>query len=288
VDNPYLSVATFNLEGGARSDLLPEVVADGPDLDILFLQEAKSWDADGQRRAFEAEILLRPLGLDRGFLTPSTWGTIHTMVFIRSAKLRPMRHVTQHTPGVCADQIGTLELGIPGLQRLLTVRSVHWRYWSGTERESEAMMLTRFGAPDACAIIAGDCNSLAPDCTFHDPEREPDWPQLPAHKRQHKSLMDDDGTYHSDRRALTRLARAGLVNVGCMAGDVTPTVYEDVDLGQGGRIDHILVSPLLSAAIMAETYRVHSTEVGREASDHCMVSACFDLSRVALPLAVAA
>lgn len=123
--NEQLAVATFNLEAGRRTDLLPDVVAGVPGLDILFLQEAKSWDEDGHRRAFEAEAQLRPLGLDRGFLTPSTWGTVHTMVFIRSGRLRPLRHCTQHTPRVCRDQIGTLELGMLGSGHVLTVRSVH-------------------------------------------------------------------------------------------------------------------------------------------------------------------
>ena len=52
----------------------------------------------------------------------------------------------------------------------LTVRSIQWPHWSGDERLNEALKLTRYAAPDACAVIAGDFNSLYPDCETHVPE----------------------------------------------------------------------------------------------------------------------
>lgn len=141
-------------------------------------------------------------------------------------------------------------------------------------------MLTRYAAPGQHAIIAGDCNSIAPDCPGHQPEREPEWDRLPPHKRHHKSQMTGDGQFRSDRRALARLASAGLANAGCLAGNVTPTVYPDVDSGQGARIDHILVSPALAPAVIPRSYTVHSSQAGRQASDHRMISVQLDLARV--------
>jgi len=175
-----LGIATLNLENGERIDLLPELVAQVPGLDVLMLQEGRGWDCLGQKRRFQAESLLAPMGLDRSFLTRSTRGTLHELVFIRSAGIRPLAHYTPDLPDVFHDQIGAVELLASGLMPPLTVRSVQWPHWSGDARLNEALRLTRYAAPDACAVIAGDFNSLYPDCEAHVPEFEPDWAQLPS------------------------------------------------------------------------------------------------------------
>src|SRR5579859_228570 len=126
-----LVIATLNLENGERVDLLPDLVAEAPRLDVLLLQEGREWDRRGQKRRFQAESLLAPLGLDRSFLTRSTRGTLHELVFIRSARMRPLAHYTPDLPDVFHDQIGAVELLAGGLMAPLTVRSVHWPHWSG-------------------------------------------------------------------------------------------------------------------------------------------------------------
>jgi endonuclease/exonuclease/phosphatase family metal-dependent hydrolase len=281
-----LTVATLNLENGERLDLLPGLVAGVPQLDALLLQEGREWDCRGQERRFRAEGMLAPMGLDRSFLTRSTRSTLHQLVFIRSARLRPVAHYTPDLPDVFHDQAGTVELVADGLMMPLTVRSVHWPHWSGDARLSEALKLTRYAAPGACAVIAGDFNSLYPDCGTHEPEFEPDWARLPPHKRHHKTLppgLRSCGTLASDRRALGTLAEAGLASAGCLAGDMTPTVSAAADQGQGGRIDHILLSPMLARAVVPGSYQVHVSDAGSQASDHRMVSVRLDLTRVKLP-----
>lgn len=278
-----LAIATLNLENGEHVDLLPDLVAEVPQLDLLLLQEGREWDRCGQKRRFQAESLLAPRGLDRSFLTRSTRGTLHELVFIRSARLRPLAHYTPDLPGVFHDQIGAVELLAGGLMTPLTVRSVQWPHWSGDARLNEALKLTRYAAPGACAVIAGDFNSLYPDCQTHEPEFEPDWAQLPPHKRHHKTLspgLRSPGTLVSDRRALTVLAEAGLRNAGCIAGNMTPTVNMETDQGQGGRIDHILLSPMLAGAVVPGSYQVHVSDTGNQASDHRMVSVRLDLAQV--------
>jgi endonuclease/exonuclease/phosphatase family metal-dependent hydrolase len=278
-----LAIATLNLENGERIDLLPDLVAEAPRLDVLLLQEGREWDRRGQKRRFQAESLLAPLGLDRSFLTRSTRGTLHELVFIRSARLRPLEHYTPDLPDVFHDQIGAVELLAGGLMAPLTVRSIHWPHWSGEARLDEALKQTRYGAPGACAVIGGDFNSLYPDCETHAAEFEPDWAQLPPHKRQHKTLppgVRSPGTLVSDRRALTVLAEAGLRSAGCIAGDMTPTVNAAADQGQGGRIDHILLSPMLAGAVVPGSYQVHVSDTGNKASDHRMVSVRLDLAQV--------
>lgn len=234
-----LAIATLNLENGEHIDLLPDLVAAAPQLDVLLLQEGREWDRQGQKRRFQAESMLAPLGLDRSFLTRSTRGTLHELVFIRSARLRPLAHYTPDLPDVFGDQTGDVELLADRLMAPLMVRSVHWPHWSGDARLSEALRLTRYAAPGECAVIGGDFNSLYPDCETHAAEFEPDWAQLPPHKRQHKTLppgLRTPGTLVSDRRALATLAEAGLRSAGCIAGDITPTVNTEADQGQGGRI----------------------------------------------------
>ena len=278
-----LAIATLNLQDGEHIDLLPELAAEVPGLDVLMLQEGREWDRCGQKRRFQAESLLGPMGLDRSFLTRSTRGTLHEVVFIRSARMKPLAHYTPGLPGVFRDQIGSVELLAGGLMPPLTVRSVQWPHWSGDARLNEALRLTRYAAPDVCAVIAGDFNSLYPDCPAHAAEFEPDWARLPLYKRHHKTLppgLRSPGTLVSDRRALAALAEAGLQSAGCLAGDMTPTVNATADHGQGGRIDHILLSPMLACAVVPGSYQVHVSDTGNQASDHRMVSVRLDLTRV--------
>src|ERR1700730_5683730 len=87
-----LGIAPLNRENGERIDLLPELVAQVPGLDVLMLQEGRGWDCLGQKRRFQAESLLAAMGLDRSFLTRTTRGPLHELVFIRSASMRPLAH----------------------------------------------------------------------------------------------------------------------------------------------------------------------------------------------------
>ena len=275
VDGSMLTVATLNLEAGRELGLVPELVSQAGDVDILLFQEGRAFNFDGQALRFRAEELLAPLGLDRSFLTPSTRGLLHELVFVRSARIRPVRHFTPDLPDVFHDQPGWLQMRAEELDGPLWLRSVQWAHWNGDVRLDEAQKLTRYAAPEVAAVIGGDFNSLWPDCPGHEPEFEPDWAALPAHKRQHKTLppgLAPDGRLVSDRRALTVLAQAGFVSAGCAAGDVTVTVNADRDNGQGARIDHITLSPRLAAAVVPGSYRVHVSGLGDRVSDHRLVS----------------
>jgi len=279
-----LTAATLNLESGRELDLLPRLVSQVPGIDILFFQEARAFDFDGQKLRFRAEELHTPLGLDRSALTRSTRGLLHEMIFVRSARIRPLRHFTPDLPDVFHDQAGWVQVRAEGLAVPLWLRSVQWAYWNGDVRLDEAQKLTRFAGPGSAAIIGGDFNSIWPQCPGHDPEFEPDWAALPPHKQQHKTLppgLAPDGRLVSDRRALTVLARSGFASAGCAARDMTVTVNAGIDHGQGARIDHLVLSPPLAAALVPGSYQVHVSDLGNQASDHRMVSSRLDLSRVA-------
>lgn len=278
-----LTVATLNLEDGRELDLLPGLVGQVPDTDILLFQEARSFDSGGQERRFRAEELLAPLGLDRSFLTRSTRGLLHEVIFVRSARIRPVRHFTPDLPDVFHDQAGWVQVRVSGLEPVLHLRSVQWAHWNGDVRLDEAQQLTRYAAPGVAAVIGGDFNSLWPDCPGHEPEFEPDWQVLPPHKRHHKTLppgLGPDGRLVSDRRALTVLAGAGFRSAGCVAADTTVTVNAGIDHGQGARIDHVVLSPLLAAGIVPGSYRVWVSDLGDRASDHRLVSVRLDFSRL--------
>ncbi|MEU4820251.1 hypothetical protein AB0H37_00075 [Actinomadura sp. NPDC023710] len=276
-----LTVATLNLKDGERLDLVPALLAqiDRP-VDILCMQEGKEYDRGGQARRYQAEDLLAPLGPDRGFLTRSTRGTLHELVFVNTARIRPVRHWTPDLPDVFHDQIGWLHLRVDGLEPELAVKSTQWAHWSGDIRLEEAHKLTRYATPGSLAIVAGDFNSIWPDCTgplgvtHH--EFEPNWYTRPLHKRQHKTLPPGarpptGQDLVSDRRALTLLWEAGFRSAGCQADDMTVTVNNDIDDGQGARIDHIVLSHTLARAMVPGSYGVGVSETGDQASDHRLV-----------------
>ena len=278
-----LTVATLNLEEGREVDMLPDVVCLAGDVDLLLFQEGKNYHADGQRQRFRAERLLSSTGLDRSLMTAGTGTAMHTLIFWRASRLQPVAHWNPVWPDVFPGQGGPAEFEVEGLGSALTVMSVHWAYWSGDVRLDQAQKLTRFAAPGVPAIIGGDLNSLWPDCPGHR-EFEPAWDRLPPHKRHHKTLPPGarpGGTLVSDRRALTVFSEAGFTSAGCIAGDMTPTVNDKAGIGQGGRIDHIVLSPALAGCVLPATYAVHVSETGSRASDHRLVSVTLDLDRFA-------
>lgn len=66
--NQQLAVATFNLEDGRRTDLLPDVVAGVPGLDILFLQFS-----DHRARCNASDLRLCVADMSATLIAASTW-----------------------------------------------------------------------------------------------------------------------------------------------------------------------------------------------------------------------
>ncbi|MQA93134.1 MAG: hypothetical protein GEV11_00310 [Streptosporangiales bacterium] len=285
-----LIVAVLNLEAGGfdrrhgdhrNLERLPELIEQEPDVDVLLFLEGKNYGLQGQSLRYRTENLLAPFGL-RSFMTTSTIGQIHNLVFVRWPRLRPVTHHKPELPDVNHDQIGWLRFVVDGLDRDLALRAEHLPFWGGDARLDAAQKVTRFAAPGVLALLGGDLNALWPDCEDHS-EFEPDWERLPPHKRHHKTLAPElgpDGRPVSDRRATRLLQQAGWVNAGCVAGDMTPTVNDRADRGHGARIDHILLSPDLAPALVPESYRVWVSDIGDQLSDHRMISAWLDLDQL--------
>jgi hypothetical protein len=278
-----LTVATLNLEDGAAVDLLPELAAQAGQIGLLLFQEGKNWHRDGHRTRYRAEGLLAEAGLDRSVMTgDKDRGPLHTLIFWNSRMLRLRAH---YDPAwdewVPLSRRGVAEFETPsGL--VLYAKSVHWAHWGGDARLDEAGRTTWLADPRRASVVGGDCNSLWPDCPGQHQEFEPDWAQLPEYKRGHKTMDPGAGPGEadvSDRRALTKLARAGFRSAGCIAGDMTPTVASREDNGQGPRIDHLALSRALAACVIDGSYAVHRSEVGSRASNHYMVSVGLDLDQ---------
>ncbi|MEU4227276.1 hypothetical protein AB0F17_23530 [Nonomuraea sp. NPDC026600] len=293
-----LKIATWNFETFGfdqasrlfeRLHLLPGVISAVPDVDILIMQEVWQGAVDGSRLLFEVEELLSPFtnwrGALRAFHSPPKQGDscLGEVVVLRWPRIRPVRHYVNGAPDLFHDQAGFLHVVVEGLKWSLKgplkIKSLHWPYWSGDERLSQALKLTGHAA--GLSLLAGDCNGLWPG----EAEFEPDWEVRPPHKRHHKTLppgMHPTGQrWLSDRRALQVLAESEFVNAGALAKDFTPTVLGHIDDGQGARIDHILYSPGLAAAVVPNRYRVHHEGAINRAGDHALVEDTMDLDRLA-------
>ncbi|WP_395108097.1 endonuclease/exonuclease/phosphatase family protein [Actinomadura sp. SCN-SB] len=308
-----LQVACWNFEdfgwdmssrSHARLPLFGEVIAEAcPDVDVLMVQEARQGGYGGGELVFAAEERLRGLTNDRGFLRayyfPPVTGQslLGQVIFLCDPLLRAQRQYVHGAPDVYHDQEGFLHARLGDTGHVVKIKSLHWPHWSGDQRLDAALKLTGHAAPGALTILAGDCNSLWPNCRGHR-EFEPKWRVRPPHKRFHKTLppglspglsplrpadvvrrlchwlLRRDPRFRSlsaDRRALRVLAEAGFRSAGCVASDMTPTVNAHIDDGQGGRIDHLIVSPALH--VVPGSYRVHVSERGNRASDHRLVHA---------------
>ena len=276
-----LNIATLNFGEGRTAGLLPEMVGQAGDVDLLLVQAGKGWHQNGQKLRFRAERLLASIGLDRSLMTADTRGALHTLIFWRTGRLQPVAHYTSLWPDPPGDHGGLAEFMVGGFERVVSTMSVQWASLGRDIRLEKALRLTRLAAPDAVAVIAGDFNSLWPDCAGHR-EFEPTWNALPADIRHQDALAPGarlDGTLSADRRALTVLAEAGFRSAGCIAGIMTPTVNDNPDTGPGGRVDHILLSPPLAGCVIPGTYAVHVFETSNRASDHRVVSVSLDLDR---------
>ncbi|QTG17048.1 endonuclease/exonuclease/phosphatase family protein (plasmid) [Agrobacterium tumefaciens] len=231
--------------------------------DILLLQEAKAFPADGSKRLFETE---RHLGM-RGFVAVAPATGQHTAIFIRP-DLRPLHFDVdcQHFHHAAA----LLKLAVPGDDRVLTVASVHLCPNSPHVRAREASYLYNLADPDGLSLIGGDFNSVSPD----DPEPE-GLSELPARYRMRYTR--EDGT--ADRSTLSALLRAGFIDVGHrLSPSPTPTVpgrgFDNTEFVPF-RSDYFLTTATLAGA--ASAYSVIRNDQTDIASDHYPICADFEL-----------
>ena len=246
--------------------------------DVLLLQEARGFSADGGARLFAAEA---DLGM-RGLLAVAPHTGQHTAVFLRPP-LRPVRF--EPDPVHFHHALALASVEVPGLAAPIQLASMHLSPLSPALRAGEVGWLAALAAPGALSLLAGDANSLAPG----DPEPD-DWPDLPAFQRvRYLTQPGPDGAGSSQRPAADRSAvgflhAAGLVDAaaGDTGVDATPTVptrgYPQAEF-VAFRSDHVLLSPALAPA--RTSYRVVQDERAHATSDHLPVLVELDLGRLA-------
>ncbi len=242
--------------------------------DVLLVQEARGFDADGGRGLHAAEA---QLGL-RGLLAPAPRTGQHTAVFCA-----PHLQVSSFTPDTqhFHHALALVTVAVPGLTAPLQLASMHLSPLSPALRCAEVGWLAALAAPGAFALLAGDTNSVAPG----DPEPR-DWPSLPAHLRvRYTHPSTGPGPITADRSALHFLHAAGLVDAARADDDTVDTTatvptrgYPDAEF-VSFRSDHVLLSPALAPARTG--YRVITDDRAHATSDHLPVLVELDLDRLA-------
>ncbi|MEU5425898.1 endonuclease/exonuclease/phosphatase family protein [Streptomyces olivoreticuli] len=179
---------------------------------------------------------------------------------------------------------------IKGTETSLSVASFHLCYYDADQRAAEARRLTTLGKPGMAAIIGGDCNSF-PHRERDETTRLPDWTAVGDSSYYEHRTIERDGQRVSDTRPDEILAgpRPGgqppvFIELGHYAATVlgqrqalepTASLWR-TDQGERRRIDRIYVTPQLAPAL--KRLEVITTREVREASDHALVLATFQLS----------
>jgi endonuclease/exonuclease/phosphatase family metal-dependent hydrolase len=226
------------------------------------MQEARGFDAGGGAllHALEAQIGVR------GFLAIAPRTGQNVAIFIRE----PLTPLSFEADGANFHHaLTTLKVNVPGTERPVTLISAHLCPNGPAVRLREAAYLAVQAAPDVCALLTCDFNSVSP----HDPEPE-GFDALPTHHRARYLADDLKGT---NRSVLAHLEAAGWVDVGhTLDKAITPTVPAAGFTGTefaAMRCHYVLATAAL--AVGARSYEVVRTPATDTASDHYPIVTTF-------------
>lgn len=287
---PSITVATFNYRHGGLNwytgthvlkPAADHIASCVPDLDLLLLQEGSHFQRDGGRAAYRfAELLHQRLGGSWGVhLALSRHSPRHNLVCYRTEVFRVLEAWPDpHDPDLHPAHEGTIWLQADGLARALIVASVQWCAGNGAMRAEQAHALSDL-IPRA-AIIGGSMNCLWPG----EKENTPRWDDLPPHLAGDRAILDPAiGAHISDLEAGLITWRQGWVDAGALTGDPTETTNGGRDPAPG-RVDRIMVSPALGAALDTESYTVHADpQPASPISAHRLVSVRLHLAEAGSP-----
>lgn len=256
---------------GEPQDRWPQIAARiqevGPDL--LLLQEAEGWAANGHARLIRAE---NDLGMD-GHLAPSRSGLGPATLYRRAVLGR--RLYQNHDYGAEETHHGFEVLGWDvGLPALLAAGSVHLTPYSPRRAEDEVAFIgSRVLRPGGgYAILGGDFNYPPVDGP------EPEYEAMRPYNRGKRLIVTDPantGPDAPDRSVAWRITRHGFVDAAWHLYQQTGDEMLLQRTGNDDRIDWILVSSALSPCIV-DYGVVHG------ATDHAGVWARLDLGRAAV------
>lgn len=255
-----LTAATWNLRGGgidngsdARLRRQLTLLA-GLNLDVAAFQECKHWADDDSAPLHLAE---EQLGMT-GFLAESAHHGCHLAVFVReSAGLRVIepRHERGHPYWHAVARVLVRAEGLP---EPLHLASLHFAPSSPVIRlaEAEAFELIAQAGP---LIAMGDINAM--------PLHDPDPPPSTRHRGHVQRKLD--------RSAAQALEDNGLLDVGALCADPTPTVGHEPG-GLKYRCDRCYTNLPPGAIISHQVITCADPD-----SDHDPVVCVFDLTHAA-------
>ena len=222
--------------------------------DILFLQEARHFDREGQRRLHQLEKAWDM----RGFLALAPHTGLHAVIFIR-APILPVAFESDAVHFHHTTAFLTVEL--PGFAAPVTLINTHLCPYGPQVRQLESAYLTKYAAPDRLTLLGGDFNSLSP----HD--AEPDWSQFSRHAKSRYFMPAQD---RADRFVLQTLQDAGYTDVAWhlngSSQHTLPTRGFERAVPAAFRFDYLLVNaPLVQKLV---SYKVLRNDQTDQASDH--------------------
>lgn len=245
-----MKIVSYNLLEGAgpSADELVRFLRD-ESADVVCLQEANGWEAEGWRRARE---LAEAVGLP--YLA---CGHSNTPFHLVTLARIPFVHQEIHTRGLwhCAVQVVVREG-----EDELEVWNLHLDPRSEDERVREAALVVGLLDPERSAVLTGDLNSLS----AHD-----GYPADLA-ARLNATGVTKFGTGRLRYETMDRFAVAGLVDAARVTGSATWTVptpaNADPDHADRLRLDYLLASADLAPRIVSA--QVVRTALTDTISDH--------------------
>jgi exodeoxyribonuclease-3 len=263
-----VQLGTYNLlDGGGDRWRAQASMLSSLELDILCLQEAKYWDADGYERlyAFAAILGLQPL------FAPSGSHDCHLVTLYRWPRVRCRQFHPDVAEGKFHHTVSRAEFTADGVD--VTVLNTHLAPFDPQVRAIEAGWLTEYAGRSRNVALVGDLNTEG----LHDEELT-DWSVLPPelHSR-HRRMMPDRSYGGSDRDAMAKLIASGFVDPVEALGLPVPrtTGYWSPSEPWSHRSDHILLNQALAPSI--KDFTVVDTEETRSLSDHLPCVAALEL-----------
>ncbi|MFD8847817.1 endonuclease/exonuclease/phosphatase [Streptomyces sp. NPDC059604] len=235
------------------------------DLDILLLQEAKSFDSDEMAMA---RATGEALGMDWR-LAPSGSHGCHLMTLVRHGRAAFRDFVPDAAEGKFHHTLSRADI-VTESGWGVRVFNAHLAPFSSEARSIEAGWTTEFGCADD-VILAGDLNGMWPG----DPEPD-SWDWLPPHLHSRHRRLDPGGAYGpSNRDAQAKLQLAGFRDpVSSLGYPWAATVGHWSETERYPmRSDYIL--PAAGTAALLTGWAVIRTPVSCELSDHLPVVADF-------------
>lgn len=214
--------------------------------DVIFLQEGRTYDANGDELLHYSERVLRKdkVGIYRGFLSRSAHNDLHQVVYINNDRLQVVRHWHGGDPNEGARRLGWVEVIVDDDEsRSIMLKSDHWDPTDGDRRLANAKFSAGAVRGHQRAIRAGDYNSTTSRRSEEQGEPQRDFlAQAPSDRFGEGTWPSTkpDGDTDADTRALDYLIDVGWTDQHIADHSSTPTTHAQIDRGGELIIDRCL------------------------------------------------